>query len=349
MKQRQKRLGVCIFYTALIIALSLIVVVVYNSTTTTIVNSTQKALEQHREEEFQTLYTYLHGLEQTAKMQADEFAKSIEVDVNARFDMQELKTALDNGDEEVYNELFDIIRENIDDQYLNGINNHKNAVIVLEGYDRIVEDLFIDPSSREPGKEPTRTSETERHLSDYLTSTYNRKLLQDAIDKIESQSTDMIAVEPYNYLDKNEDRNHRLISEMNYDELHDIVLEEGVAGIKNYQFLVPTYLTADGDMFGTNDTVHGVEQKTHKFVIIQTFNLYEQIFFFDPDYGGDEYDNAISDRYTSIADSQRGFGLVLGIFIISAIIYALGMYNFTITNSKELYSSEIKQDGDDSV
>lgn len=41
-----------------------------------------------------------------------------------------------------------------------------------------------------------------------------------------------------------------MITEMTYEQLKSVYVKEGITGLRNYQFLVPIYITDTGDIFG---------------------------------------------------------------------------------------------------
>ena len=63
---------------------------------------------------------------------------------------------------------------------------------------------------------------------------------------------------------------------MNIDKLIEIYSNEGLNSMKNYELLVPVYITKDGDIFGTKDT-DGLGHKidNYKIIIVQRMNVYD--------------------------------------------------------------------------
>lgn len=63
---------------------------------------------------------------------------------------------------------------------------------------------------------------------------------------------------------------------MNVDKLIEIYSKEGLNSMKNYELLVPVYITKDGDIFGTKDTDGlGHRIDNYKIIIIQRMNVYD--------------------------------------------------------------------------
>ena len=131
-----------------------------------------------------------------------------------------------------------------------------------------------------------------------------------------------------------------MISEMNYTNLEKIYVEEGIEGLKNYQFLVPMYITDTGDIFGQQDIEHGVRQDTHKFIVIQTFNLYDQLTSVKPDIGDDDYLARMNARYDEMLNMLYILGTIAVIMITIIVIYSFSLYNLLLDEKHDFFNLE---------
>lgn len=321
----------------LTLASFIIILTVCNNAILSIKNSRAAAIEDVKKRDFATVWMSILNYMEDAEKQTSDVATNIENDIKATFDLQDLQYKLDSGDKEARTKLSEIFRENIDGVYVGDVNNNRNSIIILEGYDSIVEDLFVDPESREEGaviKNPSSPT-----LSQYQNTTYNKELFTSAVRKIRTHTDKIIAIEPYNYI-KGE---HEKIPEMNYHNLERVYINEGVQGLRNYQFLVPVYITDSGDIFGQKDIENGVPQENHKFIVIQTFNIYDQIMFNSPEFGDDDYIGRINARYDRILNSLYIMGIIICTFIVFIIVYFFSLYNILITKEYEnIYNSKTK-------
>lgn len=321
----------------LTLASFIIILTVCDNTILSIKNSRAAAIEDVKKRDFATVWMSILNYMEDAEKQTSGVATNIENDIKATFDLQDLQYKLDSGDKEARTKLSEIFRKNIDEVYVGDVNNNRNSIIILEGYDSIVEDLFVDPESREEGaviKNPSSPT-----LSQYQNTTYNKELFTSAVRKIRTHTDKIIAIEPYNYI-KGE---HEKIPEMNYHNLERVYINEGVQGLRNYQFLVPVYITDSGDIFGQKDIENGVPQENHKFIVIQTFNIYDQIMFNSPEFGDDDYIGRINARYDRILNSLYIMGIIICTLIVFIIIYFFSLYNILITKEYEnIYNSKTK-------
>ena len=112
--------------------------------------------------------------------------------------------------------------------------------------------------------------------------------------------------------------------------------------------MVPVYITDTGDIFGQSDIVQGIHQDTHKFIIIQTFNLYDQIMSTKSDFGDDDYLGRLNSRYDRILNSLYILGIVVCALIALIIIYFLSIYNALITKDSQVIKilSDLNQEKD---
>ena len=321
----------------LTLASFIIILTVCDNAILSIKNSRAAAIEDVKKRDFDTVWMSILNYMEDAEKQTSSVATNIENDIRANFDLKDLQTKLDNGDVEAREKLSEIFRENIDGVYIGEVNNNRNSIIILEGYDSIVEDLFVDPESREEGAVIENPSSPT--LSQYQNTTYNKELFTSAVRKIRTHTDKIIAIEPYNYI-KGE---HEKIHEMNYHNLERVYINEGVQGLRNYQFLVPVYITDSGDIFGQKDIENGVPQENHKFIVIQTFNIYDQIMFNSPEFGDDDYIGRINARYDRILNSLYIIGIIICTLIVFIIVYFFSLYNILITKEYEnIYNSKTK-------
>ena len=119
-----------------------------------------------------------------------------------------------------------------------------------------------------------------------------------------------------------ENKNHGNLKVMDIDKLIDIYSKDGLNSMRNYELLVPVYITKDGDIFGIKDT-DGLGHKVdnYKMVIVQRINIYDLL---------KEYSNELS-YYTSaigrIHDKananviDKGRSLIMNVCILALVLF----------------------------
>ena len=320
----------------LILVSFLIILTMCNNIITNVKKSMDDQIVDARKRDFEVVWGVLELIQQQANAQTEVVAKNIETQIYENFsDLDELKEKLDENDPVYTDRLYKLISDSVRNVHLNGIENNRNSMIVLEGYDTIIEDLLVDPDSRADGvelKDPSSTS-----IYKYRNTTYNKNMFDTAMRKIKNHTdSSIVCIEPYNYI--HSDTPHEMLREVNYSNLERVYVNEGINGLRNYQFLVPVYITDTGDIFGQADTVHGIKVDNHKFVVIQTFNLYDQIFQYKPDFGDDDYTLRIVERHTVILNSLYILGIIVCALIAIIIIYFLSIYNALIMKDSQIAS-----------
>ena len=316
----------------------------YDNIITSIKTAKNDAIDDSRKREFTVLWEYNKAIEKDAQIQAEQLAKSAEQQLRERFDLDKLKAALDANNTTAQSGVYDVFRKTIDGQYLNGIRNNRNAVIVLEGYNIVIEDKFMEPYIRQhPDLIPDDNIVT---FDDYYNTGYNDKLLKSAQDKIRSHTTgQLIAIEPINNM--KDDVDHTLITEMNFNNLEEVYIKEGINGLRNYQFLAPVYITDTGDIFGQTDITGGIPQETHKYIVIQTYNLYDQITASNPGISDATHLGHIISRYDNLLNRLYLCGLIICCIFVIMILYFISEYNDAIAVSNILLELKEKNNTDD--
>jgi hypothetical protein len=310
---------------AILVGLLLIGIVGFGRTIHFISMIEENALEKSDDSTYDLIWQYLESLTNNASNQVTLLATNLENNITEEFgdNLSELEEALNSDtNAECVNRLHNTIRNTIDGVYFNfSSKSNKNGVIVLENYNTIFETLIRNNVA-------VTSDEDCTDISTFMNSTYNQALFDDAMDKIVTHSDALIAMEPRNYI-KGE---HLSISTVNYDTLKEVFLNEGIYGLKNYQFFVAAYITDTGDIFGHSDVINGQPQQNHKFVVLLSFNLYDQLYAIDPSLASNaiEYKDAISSNYSSIQSALYLFGIAIIIVAIMVIAFMCTLYNVVI-------------------
>lgn len=301
-------------------------VLLYSAVLSSVKDAKQSAMDQAKDTKFDLIWTQLQLSLDESYANAEVVAEHIERDITAEFNLDDLKDALDDNDPDTYQRLSRLVAKNIERVSLNDIDNHRNSVMVMTGDGVILEDYTVDLSSKIPAGE---------NFNKYLDTAYNKELFSNALRKLKIHSEYIIAIENFDYTG-NED--HIKVSEIIRSTLKEVFDAEGLAGLQNYEFMTPVYITDTGDIFGTKDIVGGVPQQNHKFVIVQTFNLYDQIIRNDQEYADNDYEDSITERYDDVLVMLYIFGIVLVIAVAACIMYMMALYNF-ITDRYEDHDS----------
>lgn len=291
-------------------------ILLYSAVLSSVKNAKQSAMDQAKDTKFDLIWTQLQLSLVESYANAEIIAEHIERDIKTEFDLTDLKDALDTNDADAYQRLSKLVAKNIERISLNDIDNHRNSVMVMTGDGIILEDYTIDLSTKIPAGD---------NFNKYLDTSYNKELFLDALRKLKIHSEYIIAIENIDYTGNDD---HIKVSDVNRNTLKQVFDAEGLAGLQNYEFMTPVYITDTGDIFGTKDIVGGIPQENHKFVIVQTFNLYDQIIRNDHEYADNDYEDSIIERYDDVLVMLYIFGIILVVAIAACILYMMALYNF---------------------
>lgn len=314
-----------------IVVFSFTFLLLYSNLLDEIKKSQEQAILQIREEKYDQVFLYIKELSDKSNKKASTIASEIEKDIKSSFNMDELKEQLDSGKH--VKELHELFKRHIKGQYLNDISNSRNGVIILSN-NIIEEDLNYERATN-----PDYNSK----YSDNREIVYNKKLFDDALYKIKNHSKDIICME--NNPSDNED--HIKLSRVTYESLKKVYLKEGLEGLRNYQIMIPVYITDTGDIFGQEDIVEGKAQNNHKFIIIQEFNIYDQITTNYYWLVNDDAETIIQVQNQPVITQLYILGIIYIVSIVIIFIYCAQTYNnFIYGYMKAVRLSGNIEDGD---
>lgn len=274
--------------------------------------SKEQNIADYKNNTFDRIYSELNLLHRQAKDSSKSLASDIEEELR-QLDLSKIHEELDDGI--INSDIYKTIRDNIDGKTLNGIDNYKNGITVMT-QDGIFEDFNYE-----------RASAKLRTWDDEINKAWNKELEKEAINKILIHSKELIAMEKINHINGN----HIKIAELDEDNLREVYLKEGIEGFQNYQFKAAAYITESGDIFGNEDIVSGVRQKTHKFIIIQEFNLYDQLKTLSPDlFKTDEHILHLQKEYSITISIMYIMGLFYLVSTVLLLFYFSHLYNYYI-------------------
>lgn len=314
-KKNRKQLGT--YLTFFMLIMLMIGAVVYAYAINNMKHIEDKNLESYQEESFARIYASLELLLKQSYDSAESSAKKIEMELSQE-DLSQIKSDMDNN--RMNPDLYDIIYNNIEGRHLNDVDNYRNGLFAMT-QDSILEDFNYDRISNMDKK--------VRNLDMDIKASYNKELEKDAINKILNHSNKLIATEKSNRIKG--DISHEKLTEVSYNSLKRVYMREGIEGLKNYQFKAPAYITETGDIFGQKDIVQGIKTYNHKIIIVQEFNLYDQLMALDNSY------NSIFESSKNIDDMQEHYHTNMTAIYLLGIIYAAGVvvimvYFFAIYN-----------------
>ena len=326
-KERRKRIffakGMC-----LVMVLLMSLLLLYNYAIGAIRQSNNDAIDNLKTENFNVIYRYILELQRDAYESARDVSVNLEEYMRS-MDMDDLEYQLETG--EISDSLDTTFHEYTSDIVFNGVDNTRNKFVIATMRGIIFDSNYIRAEGR-----------TSRSWESEIQSSYNSVLEEEAIDRLLNRTDKLIITESVNTLRKDYGE-HIKISTATYDSLLEVYLDEGIEGFGNYQILCPAYITNNGDIFGQKDIVNGIKVGNNKIIVIQEFNLYDQIVENRPDLLDDseivdlqiEYSNSISLLY------------IIGLFFIGFMIVMLIYFSNSYNNYIDKYNLEKDEDDEE--
>ena len=267
--------------------------------------------------------------ESQAKMVAEDFHIKTE-DAYAN-NKEALKNEMDHPLANISPAYLKILRDSISNKWLNNVQNDDNDLFVCNR-----EGIVLDLSRT------TAPTEFPNLWENAISRHTNQQLAKAAIKDIFDQTKEII------YWDTRPDDAESVIT---YDKIEKPSIEAlkanymkyGLESLRYIQFLAPAYITDTGDIFGVDDIdVYGVRHDdNHKLVVVQTFNLYDQL---------TNHNAAVIERFNTFKEKSIGDRLVSlterSFFITLVIILVIIMvYFMMVLNNMIFYSMEIDKLG----
>lgn len=310
-KERRKRMffakGMCL---AMILVMSLLII--YGFAIDGVKNTNMHTIEQIKIEKFEAIYTYILDLQNDAYDSARSVSGSIESHMR-NLDQEALKNELESG--EISETLDDIFCSHASNKVFNDVDNSRNGFIIANTHG-----ILYDSNYKRVSGKDSRTWKSE------IKNSYNPKLEKEAINRLLEKSDDLIITESVNFL-RDDYGNHTKITTSTYDSLLEVYLKEGIEGFRNYQVLCPAYITNSGDIFGQKDIVSGIKMENNKVIVIQEFNIYDQISHNKPNLMNDDEIQIIAEEHSNSISFLYIIALCFIVFVIVLLIYFSNSYN----------------------
>jgi hypothetical protein len=218
----------------------------------------------HKEVEWSMIEGTLDFATHQAKTNADNVAKRVVEAIEKQYpDKSVLSDEFERG--MYYSPKFlSIISKEISGHNMYGFDSNRNDIFVLSR-NGIIMDNNVEFHKA-----------THRSIGEELNSHYNHQLGYNAIDALLNKiKTDVIFYEP---ISPYRPSGHKKVGTPNKSTLRAVFEEEGIEGLAGYVMLVPSYITEDGDIFGTPDiSPDGIVNSNFKIVVVQRFSVYDII------------------------------------------------------------------------
>lgn len=208
---------------------------------------------------WKVIETAIYNAVYDAKIDATNAAEVIVDDITNNYDTHALKQKLDTTSI-AETELVGTIYNDIKGKHLYDINSTKNTLLVVSNQGFLI---------------TTETLNKDRianPLFEEIDKAYNIKLTERSFQLILTHQLPQGFV--FCETEKHANPDHIKIDIPSLMDMKKVYMEEGLSGLSGYVFLVPVYITNDGDIFGTPDVSNdGTINRNHKLIVIQGFGV----------------------------------------------------------------------------
>lgn len=116
--------------------------------------------------------------------------------------------------------------------------------------------------------------------------------------------------------------NSNKIKEMDIENLIELYRNDGMNAMKDYELLVPTYITANGDIFGTKDEDSlGHKVNNYKMIVVQRVNIYDILKQYSSELSSYESEYEKMEVEIQNNDSNKIRGILVSIAMIIIVIF----------------------------
>lgn len=240
-------------------------------------------------------------------------SQDLEKDLRSNCDIKQLEEDLNNG---IINEEFqNVLKTYTYKRYFSNLKNDKNDIFIANHH-KILADFSHD----------TTYQKSDRTWEEEIASFANPESAARALKRLYIQDDSMIVWER----EESSNENHTYYKNITVETMHKIYKDEGLEGLKNYQVLVPIYITTDGDIFGKPDISNGLQVNNNKIIVVQEFNIYEQLQKDYPDIIDEQDVKIVEQNYEHMMIHLHTFGVVYIIAIIGVIVSTCTRFNTTL-------------------
>ena len=216
----------------------------------------------HKEVEWNTIVEAITFAKYQAKSNTDSVANRIIHRINLEYpNKSELSNQFNRG---IFNapKFLNIINTETSDYQMYGLNDVRNDIFVLSRNGVILDNNIENHKA------------THRSISEEIDTHYNQPLGYKAINMlINNHKSNLVFYEPSEPIESD---SHIKLQNPSLESLRHIFENEGIEGLSGYVMLVPSYITENGDIFGTPDIADdGTVNDNFKLIIVQRFSLYD--------------------------------------------------------------------------
>jgi len=211
------------------------------------------------------VFSCIESIQRTQKIQSKLVATQLKNDIeNAYPNLNELQSIFESGTHAGSTPFSKIVLNTVHNTKVYFEPSARNGVMI--GFnDKVLHNLIV----------PTKQFETD--WDTFVKGNYNKLLAENLIKEVTQDRKGIILLEPERPSRAHRSHFPRKITTM--DDLRAVFEEEGLDGLSGYVIVTPTFITDDGDIFGTLDyNAEGIKTNNHKIIVMTYASLTDFIY-----------------------------------------------------------------------
>lgn len=217
----------------------------------------------------------LYNIQENIKMQESNYIKTI-----FKEERKMVKKAMDIHVINIQKELYDYYGKDLDGLDRDIKNPSPNSKL-SKVFDNCLYDFYVNKNTKINKQFVLSNNKLLWGRCFSFKKPYNSLSIEDLLD-LDNNDLNKEAIQTIlanDDMDKFifwENNNSKKIKEMDIKSLINLYHEKGLFSMKNYELLIPTYITPDGDIFGIKDVDSlGHKIDNYKMIIVQRVNIYD--------------------------------------------------------------------------
>lgn len=293
---------------------------------TSVDNYYEESIDTYRESRWDSLWTNYKAARSLVYTDLNTRALNIQNEIKTELDMNKLKESLTNNT--YYSDFDEILRNNLQSNVLiNGsksMDRNRNSIFVICN-GKIIANYAHDEMYGVPYKEGQQIEGND--LKEIIKEEYyNKELSLNALNQIETQSSDMIVWQ-------SRSNNGEKISTFTTTTMRKIFEQGGISCFESYEILIPVYITEYGNIFDEHDTAVD-PTVNNKIIIVQKMNLKDYLMNTMP--GADILSDS---KLVSLEDHYNNLKIVIGIFEIILYVCIIMYVLFVVFSINQIVDS----------
>lgn len=287
------------------------------------ISKLQTSIIENKKEEKESILKVVLELGYGLSEQSTELlSKRLENELLTKYNLDKLRNEFENSilSEEFYNVLKNALSEKSNTNTL--FNNEQVTMVANK------EGIMAEFNNSGKGNS-LQYKDKILPWQEYINASINPDLTKNALKHV------LVEGKGVAFIQKKGEGNSS-IKLCNVNELINIYLEKGISGLKPYYFLTASYITEDGDIFGTSDQTFLEENKNYKLIVLNAISIEEVMSLFEKELVKvDKRNDVTTSRLDGYNDIMLMSSIVGNMFVFMMAVSLACIYNKNLSKDSK--------------